>query len=202
MLAHDIIKITYVREGYLKNFPHHLISDEEMCVAFIQKVGDPDTSKFTTWEHMKLQLDNSYVGYFIDKYIDPLLQQFIDEVYLPDEQMVSAIMNLLDEIVRQVELHISHNRSNSDEEYELPDWIYTYMLGQVIGPTSEIIDIHDLLVLLNTDNTDDIFTGISSYTCYQVSKMWVNKLPNDEKRPPTVFGEPHVIKSLRLQQVM
>ena len=58
MLAHDIIKITYVREGYLKNFPHHLISDEEMCVAFIQKVGDPDTSKFTTWEHMKLQLDN------------------------------------------------------------------------------------------------------------------------------------------------
>lgn len=202
MLAHDIIKIKYVREGYLKNFPHHLISDEEMCVAFIQKVGDPDTSKFTTWEHMKLQLDNSYVGYFIDKYIDPLLQQFIDEVYLPDEQMVSAIMNLLDEIVRQVELLIAHNRSNSDEEYELPDWIYTYMLGQVIGSSSEIIDIHDLLVLLNTDNTDDIFTGISSYTCYQVSKMWVNKLPNDEKRPPTVFGEPHVIKSLRLQQVM
>lgn len=202
MLAHDIIKITYVREGYLKNFPHHLISDEEMCTAFIQKVGDPDTSKFTTWEHMKLQLDNSYVGYFIDKYIDPLLQQFIDEVYLPDEQMVSAIMNLLDEIVRQVELLIAHNRSNSDEEYELPDWVYTYMLGQVIGPSSETLDIHDLLVLLNTDNTDDIFTGISSYTCYQVSKMWVNKLPNDEKRPPTVFGEPHVIKSLRLQQVM
>lgn len=202
MLAHDIIKITYVREGYLKNFPHHLISDEEMCTAFIQKVGDPDTSKFTTWEHMKLQLDNSYVGYFIDKYIDPLLQQFIDEVYLPDEQMVSAIMNLLDEIVRQVELLIAHNRSNSDEEYELPNWVYTYMLGQVIGPSSEIIDIHDLLVLLNTDNTDDIFTGISSYTCYQISKMWVNKLPNDEKRPPTVFGEPHVIKSLRLQQVM
>lgn len=202
MLAHDIIKIKYVREGYLKNFPHHLISDEEMCTAFIQKVGDLDTSKFTTWEHMKLQLDNSYVGYFIDKYIDPLLQQFIDEVYLPDEQMISAIMNLLDEIVRQVELLIAHNRSNSDEEYELPDWVYTYMLGQVIGPSSETLDIHDLLVLLNTDNTDDTFTGISSYTCYQVSKMWVNKLPNDEKRPPTVFGEPHVIKSLRLQQVM
>lgn len=34
-LVHDLIKIKYVREGYLPNYPYHLISDSEMCDAFI-----------------------------------------------------------------------------------------------------------------------------------------------------------------------
>lgn len=201
MLVHDIIKIKYVREGYLKNYPHHLISDEEMCVAFLQKVGDLNTTKFSSWEHMKNEIDNWYVGYFIDWYLDPLLSQFEEEGYMFDDDIVSVLINLLDEINKYVETLISVNRSNLDQEYQLPDWIYSYMLGRVVSPKSEIIDIHDLLVLLNADNTDDIFTGIAAYTCYQVSRLWVNKLDPTEKRPPTVFGEPHVIKSLRLQQV-
>ena len=33
--VHDVIKIKYAREGYLPDLPYHLISDEEMCDAFI-----------------------------------------------------------------------------------------------------------------------------------------------------------------------
>ncbi len=35
MLTHDIIKIQYSREGYLPDYPYHMISDREMFNAFI-----------------------------------------------------------------------------------------------------------------------------------------------------------------------
>lgn len=35
MMLHDQIKIEYVRQGYLPNYPYHLISDKEMFDAFL-----------------------------------------------------------------------------------------------------------------------------------------------------------------------
>ena len=35
MFIHDLIKIKYIREGYLPNYPYHMISDEEVFNAFI-----------------------------------------------------------------------------------------------------------------------------------------------------------------------
>ena len=34
-LTKDSIKIKYTREGYLPNYPYHMISDEEMFKAFL-----------------------------------------------------------------------------------------------------------------------------------------------------------------------
>ena len=59
MLVHDLIKIKLVRAGYLPNYPYHLISDKEMCEAFIS-ANSVDTSNLTynksqnIWEHIKL----------------------------------------------------------------------------------------------------------------------------------------------------
>ena len=39
MMIHDIIKINLSRGGYLPDYPPHLISDEEMCHAFISHEG-------------------------------------------------------------------------------------------------------------------------------------------------------------------
>lgn len=100
----------------------------------------------------------------------------------------------------------------------IPDWIYSYMLGEVVGPTSRTKDIHDCLVLLDLDNIDDIFTPQAASKCLQISRNWLRKLPGESIplytdvrtlsiqyfvrfRPPTIFGEPHVIKSLRLAEV-
>ncbi len=163
-LIHDIIKIKYSREGYLPNWPYHLISDSEMCDAFLN--------------------DDSY-SYFYDHY--PNVSSQLQPVY--------------DSLVDGIKYHIQCLKSSLDDAYTLPDWVYAYMLGNVIGPSSTQQDIHDLLVMLGTDNIDDIFTPISASACYDVSRMWINKLPDNIKRnrPPTCFGEPHVIKSLRLQ---
>lgn len=202
MMVHDIIKIKYVREGYLPNYPPHLISDEEMCIAFLQYVRDFTDEPVTSWEQLNDEINHSYVGYYIDWYLSPLLTQFQSEAFPYESTLAGAILNLTDELSANMNKLIDYNRSNSDESFVLPDWVYSFMLGRVVGPKSDTLEKHDLLVLLDTDNTDDNFDGISSYSCYQVSRLWVNKLKGDDMRPPTVFGEPHVIKSLRLQQVI
>lgn len=160
-LVHDLIKIKYVREGYLPNYPYHLISDDEMCDAFI----------------------NNELNYFDANY--PCLDESIQSEY--------------DELKLCIKYHID-NFKQSLQSAELPDWIYSYMLGQVISINSDTLDKHDLLVSLSLDNIDDIFTPSASKSCLKISKEWVKRLNpiKRDHRPPTMFGEPHVIKSIRM----
>lgn len=87
-----------------------------------------------------------------------------------------------------------------DNNAVIPYWVYSYMLGAVISNQSDDIDIVDLNTLLNLDVPDPaIFTPETSEACYKVSCEWLKKLhSNRVTRPASMFGEPHVIKSLRL----
>ena len=165
-LVHDLVKTKLVREGYLPNYPYHLISDAEMCDAFL---NDSDMSYF-------------HINY-------PCLSPQLQEAY--------------DELISAMCYHINLLKSSKDDMYELPDWIYSYMIGSAVGPNSEILDIHDILVPMGLDNLDDIFTAEASAECLKVSRDWLKKLPQAklDHRPPTMFGEPHVIKNLRLREV-
>ena len=166
-LIHDVIKIRYVDEGYLPNIPYHLISDAEMCDAFIKDSEDED---FWTYYY-------------------PLPSEYLQTQY---DELKSAIL-----------WHIDQLKTSTDPSYSMPDWVYSYMLGNVLSVNSSIYDLHYLLVMLDADNINDVFTPIAAAECYKVSKNWLGKIPTDQldHRPPTIFGEPHVIKALRLQQV-
>lgn len=178
-LTHDIIKMKYVEEGYLPNYPFHMISDSEMCDAFLK--GTRSTADADVYE-----IDSSAPSYFLDTY--PCI----------DESLRSAYQSLINTIL----YHIDLLKLSTEAEYVLPDWIYSYMLGVVIGPNSSIPDIHDLLVLLGRDNIDDIFTLDAASACLRISTRWVARLvsTSDAHRSPTFFGEPHIIKHLRLAE--
>lgn len=165
-LIHDAIKNKFVREGYLPNYPYHLISDSEMCDAF---------------------LNDSSPCYFYDNY--PCLSDELKEHY--------------ELLVEDIKYHIGKLKISTEPNPKLPDWIYSYMLDSVISINSTTADIHDLLVPMNVDNLDDIFTVEASKSCYNVSQEWLKKIPVSklDHRHPTMFGEPHVIKSLRLKSV-
>lgn len=159
----------YVRQGYLPDFPYHLISDSELFDAFLYNE------------------DN----YFSANYPCPL-------------GMESQYQELKDAMTYHITQYKSEQTSSSSEsEYILPDWIYSYMIGAVVGPASHDSDRHDLFVLLDMDNVEDEFTPQIYTAIYDISRKWVFKLqsPEREHRPPTMFGEPHVIKSLRLNNV-
>lgn len=167
-LIHNLIKLKMIKEGYLPNYPYHLISDSEMCDAFLSD----DTSK---------------PSYFYDNY--PCLDSSLQEAY--------------DALVESLKIHLNRLKESKDAYYQLPDWVYSYMLGSVISINSSELDKHDMFVLMNMDNIDDEFTADISKSCYMLSKQWLSKLPNSKKdnRVPTMFGEPHVIKYLRIMNV-
>ena len=180
MFVHDLVKIKLSRLGYLPDYPPHLISDAEMCDGFFPYKYDPKHPDSGYYDFMHEQ-----INYFTDNY--PLL----------DDTLLEPYKNLVVEIA----YHIHKLKTTTETSYELPNWIYSYMLGFTISDTSSIKDKHDLFVLLGTDNLYDVFDAKCASACYQESIQWLAKLTSEQKdhRPPTMFGEPHVIKSLRLK---
>lgn len=212
MLAIDNIKIKYSQEGFLPNYPPHLISDEEMCEAFLPNLNS-DSKAFSYFKHTyKLTNDN-----------------------LADEY--ECLMNAL-------RFHIARFLSSVESfKVDLPDWVYSYMLGQVVNRFSDVEDRHYFLVGINRDNMDDILTPESQLACYRISERYVNKLdkytrffdvnlelkdysdkdkqiildefetwgvnyldPKDKNpkiyiRPPSMFGEQNIIKIIRVNGV-
>ena len=184
-LIHDIIKIKYVNLGYIKkNYPYHLISDKEMFNAFID-LGDTDFNNTTT------MIDPS-VRFFDDYYPNP----FADEDFDYKGTSLSAEYMKLKQYIKDA-INAQMDQINQGQEVVLPNWIYTYMLGEVVYQQSEYLDIQDTLVLLKCFNIDNEFTKAACVSCYAISLAYVSMLSSG--RPATMFGEPHVIKSLRLE---
>ena len=200
MFIHDIIKIKYNREGYLPDFPYHLISDEEMCDAFItlpESLSEYITSDYfgptvaetkTTVDWYQAYLDDtSDIMYFKANY--PLIDDVISVQY-------KALVN-------RIFYEIQEFKNNLNNERILPNWVYSYMLGICIGPESDKLDIHDMISAMGVDNFEDEYNLDCAIECYKISQTWLKKLVvNDGEvlRPPTMFGEPHVLKSIRLDQ--
>lgn len=196
---HDVIKIQYTREGYLPNYPYHMISDEEMCDAFIKL---PDsiqayiTSDFfgvttdetkTTVDWFGAFLESTDIMYFNIRY--PLIDESIQKYYK--------------DLVNRIFYEIQEFKNDPDNDRVLPDWIYSYMLGICIGPASDKLDIHDMISAMGTDNVEDEYNLECAIACLRISINWLKKLiveKGEVIRPPTMFGEPHVLKSIRLDQ--
>ena len=240
MLTHDLIKLRLVDSGYLPNLPYHLISDAEMCNAFLGT--EPARSGISNYQ---------LKGAFFDNY------PIINSSATPND-LTHSYENLVLTIFCYLNLYLLYKADNKD--YTIPDWVYSYMLGAVISVNSSQKDIHDLILPLGVDNIDDVFDEACMAACNNESIDWLRKsnqlttvaipdeylsvFTNEEEtglldttsfmsgtiqprllidvytsatvfreetdieftkaenqmfdRPPTIFGEPHVIKSIRL----
>ena len=203
MLIHDTIKILYTKLGFLPNYPYHLISDEEMCRAFIDCIiiSEDERPKFT--------------GFFYYYY--------------------TRMTGVFGSLWYRLAYSLYYYTCLLADEQQVPDWVYTYMLGRVVCEKSDTLDKHDLFVSLNADNIDDTFTEEQYNACFYASSKWIIGTHASESqysasgsgngehiiteddlkikgvsklfklgdmvqlRPTTVFGEPHVIKYARLQ---
>lgn len=188
-LIHDIIKIKYSKLGYLPGYPYHLISDKEMFNAFINLNDSEDN------------VDR----FFEDNYPNPFAEQ--DLIYRklnPQGEAVSEVSlsgeydKLKAYIIKVIKAYLEYQGTESADLYTIPDWIYTYMLGEVVYNSSTYEDIYDTLALLGVSNNDNKFTNKACALCYTTSLKYISTLTSG-LRPPTVFGEPHVIKQLRLE---
>lgn len=202
--ADILLRIKYVDEGYLPYWPFHLISDDEM-----------------------LNAAREYIQY---------IYQCPDD-YIKDKY--DAVMIRLITILDRYQDKDYYNKYDP-EDYgmkpeEIPDWIYSFLMGKVISNSSNYRDVHDLLVLLELDNYYDMMDDEIYNAVYDISKKYLGKYPEEysnwdmfwfsqyhpelveeqiekpqfkilggesfDVRPPSIFGEPHVIRALRLEQV-
>lgn len=127
---------------------------------------------------------------------------FFDDTYYCDFKEVESEYESLKSYIRDI-----CSRYKSDNNVNIPDWVYSYMIGAVVGPESGQKDVHDLLVLMNMDNLYDEFNASIYKSISDISRkaLGYSKTRNVESadgyRPVTVFGEPHIIKYLRLDKV-
>lgn len=122
---------------------------------------------------------------------------FSDYYPCPSDELASAYTALLECITQRITEHME------DPTVEIPNWVYSYMLLAPITYESPEADISYLYDLLNmtSDNSLEQFTPEIAEGCYKASVDWLRKQPaGTVDRPPTMFGEPHVIKNLRLTQ--
>lgn len=170
-LIHDVIKILYVRLGYIsKNYPPHLISDVEMIYAFLPPVSSGE--------------EKNYSIYLFKDYYPKL-------VGLSDE-----LQEVYETLKENIKIHLTEFLNSNDDKRKLPDWVYSYMLGVPLSVMSNKQDIHDYLILIDNDNVDDLYQADTAEISYYISKRYLSKYPDDKlvNRPPTLFGEPHVLR--------
>ena len=215
MLAVDNIKIKYSEEGYLPDYPSHLISNEEMCEAFLPSnaaVKSAQESGETIWSYFEMTY--------------PLVNQELQSEY--------------DTLVNAIKYHFVRFLTKVDSFYsDLPNWVYSYMMGHVVNHQSSQEDRHYFLSGIGMDNIDDIINADVQLQTYKFSQKWYNKLSpsskisnlatvlsdlssNDQSiltkefekwgvvfesndniiiRPPSMFGEQNLIKLIRLNEV-
>ena len=199
-LIHDIVKIKYVDEGLLPYWPYHLISDEEMFEAFILSdecafdiyYPEPsDCCEEVIEAHRSLR---SFLKTMISEYV---INEYYGGVYGDSDGCICTCID---------RSKVKRN-SFGFEIDKVPDWVYTYMLGEVIGPESKEHDRHDLFVAMNIDNvydefTDDIYMSILKMSKNQIAKVRESFTGTiDSERVPTIYGEPGIIYQLRVEDV-
>lgn len=113
----------------------------------------------------------------------------------PDDSLQAAYDDLLAAIRRHIAQFLDHQE-------QIPNWVYSYMIMRPVTYESPEEEIDYICEMANIDKPDIIavFTLQVAQTCYEVSKQWLAKMPSSNRRPPTMFGETHVTKSLRLMQ--
>ena len=177
MLIHDILKIKYVRLGYIaKNYPYHLISDREMFDAFIclypttefdsaatYAIGDYITYNGNTYMCIHTidtpkdfsSVDWKRLEYFFDAYYpNPFAKEdYIYEKTKEDPEthkiivvsrtsMSAVYTQLKAYIIDAINNYLAHYGTSEESDYLIPNWVYTYMLGETVYQQSEYLEIY------------------------------------------------------------
>lgn len=125
-------------------------------------------------------------------------ESFFGDYYpCPGDSLVEQYNTLKTAIQNLIQIHLE------DPLTPVPNWVYSYMLLQTITYESSLEDIYYIYDLLGLDSSQGLpkFDEEVAAECYRASEEWLKRLPSKQtERPPTMFGEPHIVKSLRLQQ--
>lgn len=213
MLVHDVIKIRLVEDGYLPNYPYHMMSDREMFNAFMGTDGagyfqDNYQCMDKTNDVLKIfyyQLALS-IAYYISMY--QVAEQAIpDWVY---SYMLGSTISIYSDKLDIHDLNASLHTPNDGVAFTLASSVACMnesasSIGYAManqrtaipleGEKKQAVEDFFRSIVIGTDEATEPPTDITLYDIYHSTGDMVYI------RPITMFGEPHVLKSLRLKQI-
>jgi hypothetical protein len=221
MLVKDIIKIRYSNDGYLPAYPYHMISDKEVISAFADSNGagffrDNYPCLVEEAEFIKSynQLFLSIMYYMCMKYNIPNT-----DVSIPDwvySYMLGSTISINSDSLDIHDLSVSLGTSNMSDEFNAAcSKACLEVSKQWLGKYDSTIDVPEIYVgklenflnirIISTLGGESIYytsgedpQPIEVNTSYDLfTKVNTNKIYIE---PPSMFGEAHVLKALRLQQ--
>lgn len=221
MLVKDIIKIRYSNDGYLPDYPYHMISDKEVVTAFADNSGagffkDNYPCLVEEAEFMKAynQLFLSIMYYICSNFcIENSDVSVPDWVY---SYMLGSTISINSDDLDIHDLSVSLGTDNMADTFTSACSEACLKVSQQwLGKYDTVIDVPDIYVgkLENLLNISIICTlgGQSIYYTegddpqpIEVNTLYdlLTKVNNNKiyMEPPSMFGEAHVLKALRLQQ--
>lgn len=123
---------------------------------------------------------------------------FNDYYPCPDPSLEDKHMALKLAIWKECDNYLENNSLSAT----LPAWVLSFMLLRPISVQSDELDIAYLYELTNVEPESTLteFSAPLASACYDASEEWIKKKPSlNRDRPPSIFGETHVTKCLRLK---
>lgn len=213
MFIHDIIKIRYSNDGYLIDYPYHLISDTEMLTAFY----DADGAGFFTDNYPCLSEDIQFIRSYnlliltIVTYLLLYKHGVIDTI--PDwvySYMLGSSICVNSDKLDIYDLNMQFGIGKTDiftqacseaclsESSNVCMGYFRHTMSITTFPASVVDDMKSIKLQYNTDTMPELYND-TVITLYDLCRN-IN-ISSVFERPPTMFGEPHVLKSLRLKQI-
>lgn len=215
MLTHDIAKMRYTDDGYLMNYPYHMISDTELFSAFMDNSG----AGFFSDSYPMLSETEHYVNayhllvlaiqYYIIAYEYDSTNTIPDWVYT---YILGSSISIYSDSLDIHDLSLDLHTQNDGDEFteacsaaclqESEDWLGNTINSTVIAATNMPAAFKTYLESRLQQISID---GTTLYDIYHAdieeNGTLVHTADTIIARPATMFGEPHVLKSLRMKQI-
>lgn len=221
MLVKDIIKIRYSNDGYLPDYPYHMIADKEVVKAFADNNGAGFFQDSYPCLVEEAEFLASYNQLFLSImfYIVSEFSLENTDITMPDwvySYMLGSTISINSDSLDIHDLSVSLGTPNMADEFTAAcSEACLNVSKQWLGKYDSTIDVPDIYVgKLETLLNISIVSTIDGESIYHTSgeepqPIEVNTLYdlltkiNNNKvfiEPPSMFGEAHVLKALRLQQ--
>lgn len=196
MMIHDVIKIRYINDGYLPDYPYHMISDLEMILAFM----DADGKGFFFDNYP--QLDDGFMPAMRYRELALTIEYHL-AMYLASKDTAYTIPDWVYSYM------LGSAISVNSEYLNIHDLCTDLGIGDVVDEFSAFCSSKCYELSYNYLGPQSTLDRVSFPAKYRESAEQYMKLmglfdwyemygSSVCARPPAMFGEPHVLKALRL----
>lgn len=210
-MVHDLVKIKLIDMGYTPNYPYHLLSTKEMCDGFMNCTNHSGYFFDAYPDDINPDLTAAYSQLVLSiQYYMAVLRFTTDSTYrMPDwvySYMLGATIGVMSDTLDIHDLIYPLGVDNIDDIFDAKcaqacydtslAWLHKSQQSKMIAADMELSS-----KILEYFKTCSIY-DTTLYDLYMSNEVAPGIYGAVDRRPPTMFGEPHVVREVRLSQTI